>query len=211
MNGVGSEHPPPDAPCGPTITGVIDNRGPQASPNVLDGYVIEEGALPQALAPVIQAMLEVLPGKDRPVYTATGRMRHLFSRIKSRFLGPYAEGGSLNRTQTYLIMSHDRCVFGRKLGIFYLIMSHDSNEGIVSLTNDKPYLQFLGVGRTEHAKKLNDILANATKAIGGTLINSPFYAGEYYVAVNELPTNKVSFPPAGGDHGASPGRRHHEL
>jgi hypothetical protein len=62
----------------------------------------------------------------------------------------------------------------------YLIMSHDSNEAIITLENDKPYLQFLGVGRTDHVKKLNEVLAKATKAIGGTLINSPFYSGEHY-------------------------------
>ncbi|KAF7342089.1 FAD/NAD(P)-binding domain-containing protein [Mycena venus] len=159
VNGVGSEHPSTATPCGPTITGVIDNRGPETSPNVLDGYVIEEGAIPQALAPIIQAMLEILPGKEYPdPFSATERLRHLFSATKSRFLGPYSEGGSVNRMQTYLIMSHD------------------SNEAIITLQNDKPYLQFLGVGRTEHVKKLNEVLANATKAIGGTLVNSPFHA-----------------------------------
>ncbi|KAJ7757153.1 hypothetical protein B0H16DRAFT_1538314 [Mycena metata] len=159
VNGIGSERPPVGLPCGPTITGVIDNRGPETSPNVLDGYVIEEGAIPQALAPIIQAMLEVLPGKQNPdPFTATERLRHLLSRTKSRFLGPYSKGGSVNRMQTYLIMSHD------------------SNEAIISLENDKPYLQFLGVGRTEHVKTLNKVLANATKAIGGTVINSPFFA-----------------------------------
>ncbi|KAF7366427.1 FAD/NAD(P)-binding domain-containing protein [Mycena sanguinolenta] len=159
VNGIGSEHPPVATPAGPTITGVIDNRGPETSPNVLDGYVIEEGAIPQALAPLIQAMLEILPEKEYPSpFTAAQRLRHLFSATKSRFLGPYSQGGSVNRMQTYLIMSHD------------------SNEAILTLENDKAYLQFLGVGRTEHVKKLNDVLAHATQAIGGTLINSPFHA-----------------------------------
>ncbi|KAJ7484654.1 hypothetical protein FB451DRAFT_1169687 [Mycena latifolia] len=106
----------------------------ETSPNVLDGYVLEEGAIPQALAPIIQSVLEVLPGKEHPAYTAAERIRHLFSSIKT------------------------------------------SNEGIVTFENDKPYLQFLGVGRTKHVKRLNEILANATKTIGGTLINSPFYS-----------------------------------
>ncbi|KAJ6568346.1 hypothetical protein DFH09DRAFT_983153 [Mycena vulgaris] len=158
VNGIGSEHPSAETPCGPTITGVIDNRGPETSPNVLDGYVLQEGAIPQALTPVIQAALEVLPGKKYPAYTVAERLRHFVSRVKSRFLGPYTAGGSLHRTQTYLIMSHD------------------SNEGIITLENDKPYLQFLGVGRTAHIKTLNEILFNATKVIRGTLINSPFYA-----------------------------------
>ncbi|THU97328.1 FAD/NAD(P)-binding domain-containing protein [Dendrothele bispora CBS 962.96] len=159
VNGVGRENPPASNPPGPTITGVIDNRGPETSPNVLDGYVIEEGAIPAALAEVLQPLLEVLPGKQRPKqYGIKERIRHGFSSTKTRFLGPYAEGSSVNRTQTYLIMSHD------------------SNEGILTLKGDKPHLEFLGVGRTEHVKVLNEVLAKATSAVGGTFINSPFYA-----------------------------------
>jgi len=126
---------------------------------VLDGYVIEEGAVPAAFAEGLQTLLEVLPGKQYPEqYGIQERIRHVFSSMKTRFLGPYAEGSSVDRTQTYLIMSHD------------------SNEGILTLKNDKPHLEFLGVGRTEHVKVLNEVLAKATSAVGGTFINSPFYA-----------------------------------
>jgi hypothetical protein len=195
VNGIGSEHPPAANPCGPTITGVIDNRGPETSPNVLDGYVIEEGAIPQALAPIMQAMLDVLPNKEYPdPFPAAERLRHLFSATKSRFAGPYYKGGSVNRTQTYLIMSHD------------------SNEAILTLENNKPYLQFLGVGRTEHVKKLNEVLAKATKAIGGTLVNSPFHAGWCFALVKNIAENEVcSFPPARRNHGSSARRRYYEL
>lgn len=160
VNGIGSEIPQPDRPTGPTITGVIDNRGPKTSPNVLDGYVIEEGAIPGAMATVLQAMLEACPGKIYPSqHTFVERVRHLLSRTKNRLVGPYSTGSSANRTQTYLIMSHD------------------SNEAVLSLVDDKPYLQSFGVGRSNHVKKLNNILAQATNAIRGTTVNSPFYAG----------------------------------
>ncbi|KAB2576368.1 Cholesterol oxidase [Lasiodiplodia theobromae] len=159
VNGIGSDKPQSERPPGPTITGVIDNRGPKTSPNVLDGHVIEEGAIPSALAPVLQAMLEACPGRIYPThYAYVEQLRHLLSRTKNRLVGPYATGSSVNRTQTYLIMSHD------------------SNEAILSLVDDKPYLQFFGVGRTNHVKKLNNVLAKATDAIRGTMINSPFYA-----------------------------------
>ncbi|KAL0568713.1 hypothetical protein V5O48_013266, partial [Marasmius crinis-equi] len=161
VNGIGRDNPPASNPPGPTITGVIDNRGPETSPNVLDGYVIEEGAVPAALAEIFQTMLEVLPGKQYPEqYGIKERLRHVLSSTKTRFLGPYATGSSVNRTQTYLIMSHD------------------SNEGILTLNlkDDKPHLEFLGVGRTDHVKVLNEVLAKATSAVGGTFINSPFYA-----------------------------------
>ncbi|KAK7613132.1 hypothetical protein JOL62DRAFT_498300 [Phyllosticta paracitricarpa] len=159
VNGVGQEHPK-DNPPGPTITGIIDNRGPQTSPNVLDGYVIEEGCFPEALTPVLRAMLEFLPNKEAPGTSTTPMqsLRQLFSQTKTKLLGLHSEGSSLNRTQTYLVMSHD------------------SNEAILSLENDKPYLQFLGVGRTQHAKRLNEVLAKATSAIGGKLVRSPMYS-----------------------------------
>ncbi|OJD33687.1 glucose-methanol-choline oxidoreductase [Diplodia corticola] len=159
VNGIGRAKPTTDPPSGPTITGIIDNRDAISSPNVLDAYIMQEGAIPEALAPLIQSMLELLPGKQQPERSnAKDQLQHLMSRAEARFLGPYSKGGSVNRTQVYLIMSHD------------------SNEAILSLENDKPRLQFLGVGRTEHVKKLNGVLAKATHAIGGTLVNTPFHA-----------------------------------
>lgn len=153
---MGRVSPSPDKPIGPTITGVIDCR---AQPNPLDGFVIEEGAITEALVPVLQTMLESLPGKIFPQnYTLKDRLRHLIARQQSR-LYPYAQMGSLERTQTYLIMSHD------------------SNQAVMRMgPNDKPFLTFLGVGRSDHVKHLNGILAKATNAVGGTYVNSPFFA-----------------------------------
>lgn len=158
VNGVGRSHPDPEHPIGPTINGVIDCRDPDLD-NVLDGYVIEEGAVPEALALGLRLMLERLPGRVEPPEGGVFRQLQRFAaRQKSRFLGPYAEGGSLQRSQTYLIMSHD------------------SNQAIMTLKNDKPVLKFLGVGRSDHVNQLNGILAEMTRAVGGTYVNSPFYA-----------------------------------
>lgn len=167
-NAMGREHVPTDRPVGPTINGVIDMRD---QPEVLDGYVLEEGAVPEALAPILQAMLEAMPGKVYPKeYSTKERLRHFLSRTETRFKGPYSPGGSINRTQ------------------IYLIMSHDNNEATLTLENGKPYLRFLGVGRSEHVKELNELLANATSKIGGTLINSPFYAlgGQEEITVHPI-------------------------
>ncbi|OMP81766.1 Cholesterol oxidase [Diplodia seriata] len=159
VNGIGRVKPTADQPPGPTITGVIDNRDAATSPNVLDAYVIQEGAIPEALAPLIQSMLELMPGKQEPkTPSAKDQLQRLMSRADARFLGPYSKNGSVGRTQTYLVMSHD------------------TNEAVLSLENDRPRLQFRGVGRTEHVQRLNSVLAEATHAIGGTLINSPFHA-----------------------------------
>jgi hypothetical protein len=74
----------------------------------LDGFVIEEGAVPKALAPILQFMIEHLSGKQaKPEEGLLERTRHLLARQGSRFLGPYFKNGSIEKTQIYLIMSHD--------------------------------------------------------------------------------------------------------
>ncbi|KAF9469642.1 Alpha/Beta hydrolase protein [Collybia nuda] len=177
VNAIGSEHPDGKGPpCGPTITGIIDNRGEETSPDVLDGHVIEEGAVPSALAPLLQPMLELLPGKEPPSpFSVSEGLRHALARAKSRFFGAHAEGGSVRKTQVYLIMSHD------------------SNEGIVSMdeAGQKAYLQFLGVGKTQHIQELNEVLKRATGAVGGTLVNQPFYAAFHQ-------QNQITVHPLGG-------------
>lgn len=156
VNAIGREVPLPDLPIGPTITGVIDCRDQE---NFLDGFVIEEGAIPGGVASLFQSLLQSTPGNITPQnFGLQERLRHLLSRSKSRLLGPYVQDGSVERTQVYLIMSHD------------------DNQAILSLKDDKPHLQFLGVGRSDHVQHLNHVLAEATSKIGGTYINSPFYA-----------------------------------
>lgn len=167
VNGMGHSRPSPEHPVGPTITGVIDMRD---SSEVLNGYVVEEGAVTAALVPLLQQTLEALPGKVYPERWGVQEMlRHLLSRQLSR-VSKYSTAGSLQHTQTYLIMSHD------------------SNQAVLSLEQDKPALEFLGVGRSEHVQELNSMLAKATSAIGGTYINSPFYAalGQQQITVHAI-------------------------
>ncbi|CAK7209459.1 hypothetical protein SBRCBS47491_000450 [Sporothrix bragantina] len=169
-NVVGCEHPSPYYPVGPTITGVIDNR--QGHDNPLDGYVIQEGAVPHALATFLQAMLDLLPGSTAPSDQGiVPRARASLARWGSRLLGPYFKSGAVERTQVYLIMSHD------------------SNQATLSLIDDKPVLEFLGVGRSDHVKHLNGVLAKATSAVGGTLVGNPFFA---------LMDQQVTVHPVGG-------------
>ncbi|KAL5350902.1 hypothetical protein ACLOAV_004475 [Pseudogymnoascus australis] len=156
VNSMGHPAPLPDHPIGPCINGVIDCRD-QLNP--LDGFVIEEGSVPQALSPFYQAMLEHMPGSITPTgLSAYQKMQRLLARFGSMILGPYFRKGSVEKTQVYLIMSHD------------------SNQAILNLNNDKPILTFLGVGRSQHVKQLNEILAQATAAVGGTFVGNPFFA-----------------------------------
>jgi hypothetical protein len=49
-------------------------------------------------------------------------------------------------------------------------------------------LKFLGVGQSEHVTELNEILARATAAVGGTFEGSPFYAalGQQEITVHAM-------------------------
>lgn len=105
-------------------------------------------------------MLGVSPKILPPNYGLASRLQHLGASVKSRVFGPYTPNGSIERTQTYLIMSHD------------------SNQAVLTLRDDKPNLTFLGVGRSGHVKTLNALLAKATALVNGIHINSPFFALE---------------------------------
>jgi hypothetical protein len=106
VNGMGRPFPSPYNPIGPTITSVIDCRDGHENP--LDGFVIEEGAVPHALSHVFQAMLDLMGGTKSPVNeTIFERAQAALARYGSRFLGPYFKNGAVERTQVYLIMSHD--------------------------------------------------------------------------------------------------------
>lgn len=156
-NAIGKPFPNPYNPIGPTINSVIDDR--EGHENPLDGYVIQEGAIPRSLTPFLQTLLEMMPGSIE----ATGepfqeKVRSAFARYSSHLFGAYRQGGSMDNTQVYLIMSHD------------------SSQAMLTLKDDKPVLEFLGVGRSDHVRKLNDLLAKATQAMGGTFVKNPFDA-----------------------------------
>ena len=171
-NVVGTPRPSPYHPVGPTITGIIDNRSGHANPQ--DGFVIEEGAIPQALAGFLQTMLEHMPGTRASSQHDGGvlqKAKGVLSAMGSHLLGPYLRQGSVEKTQVYLVMSHD------------------SSQAVLSLHDDKPVLEFLGVARSGHAKHVNALLAKATAAVGGTLVGNPFFA---------LMEQQVTVHPIGG-------------
>ncbi|KAF2126321.1 FAD/NAD(P)-binding domain-containing protein [Dothidotthia symphoricarpi CBS 119687] len=155
INGVGRESisTPLSKQCGPTITGCIDLRCPTTTPDANDGFVVQEGVVPEALGSAIQAILETqMSSVPSPKYKTSSQA---IARAKSWLLGPYCEGGSVNRTAVYLIMSHDE------------------NEGTLGIKDDKFTLQWSGIGAEQRCRKVNDLLASATASIGGTLINMP--------------------------------------
>ncbi|KAF5524062.1 Cholesterol oxidase [Colletotrichum aenigma] len=168
-NAIGKPFPNPYNPIGPTINSVIDDR--EGHENPLDGYVIQEGAIPRSLTPFLQTLLEMMPGSvEATAESFAEKVRSNFARYRSHIFGAYRQGGSMDNTQVYLVMSHD------------------SSQAMLTLKDDKPVLEFLGVGRSDHVRKLNDLLAKATQAMGGTFVNNPFAAlmGDQQVTVHPI-------------------------
>jgi hypothetical protein len=155
-NAMEREHPDPVHPVGPTINGIIDCRDQK---NPLDGFVLEEGAVARALVPALLPLLETTPGAIQSYSKQRSKIQQNLSRHLSKVFGPYHPDGSIQRTQVYLIMSHD---------------SNQAN--LVLDEKSRPIVKWLGVGRSKHVEYLNSLMARATQEIGGTFINNPFFA-----------------------------------
>lgn len=139
---------------GPCITGIIDLR----NRNVLeDGMTLEEGSVPGPIRDVLKATLmplSALIGKD----TDSGFkdfIREKWREVKSFFRGPFS--GALDRTQ------------------IYLVMSHDDGQGQMFLDKDKINISWPGVGKQKIFHKVSDTLHTATAALGGTYVRNPVW------------------------------------
>ncbi|KAL7816738.1 FAD/NAD(P)-binding domain-containing protein [Trichoderma gracile] len=170
VNALGTPSPDPTNPVGPTITSAIDNR--KGHENPLNGFIIQEGAMPQAFSQLLQCMLDLMPGSHAPDMPLLQRAQQAMGVWKSRLLGPFSKSGTLGNTQVFLIMSHD------------------GSQATLSLKNDKPVLEFIGVGKSDRVKRFNAILEQATDAVGGTLVYTPFY--------NLMNKQQITAHPLGG-------------
>jgi hypothetical protein len=103
-NCIANPDPPPDRPVGPCITAVLDLRDQK---NPLDGFVVEDCAVPAALSPLMFSIMELLPNRQQPVGNLQEIVMKNASRIKGQILGPYFSQGSIQKTAVYLVMSHD--------------------------------------------------------------------------------------------------------
>lgn len=156
INGVGLEphanlgH----ARCGPTITSCIDMRRTKEATNFRDGFVIQEGAIPEALGPVIQMILETRISMSVPSIKRC--FEKIVARLKSWMYGPYCALGSVGRTAVYLVMSHDE------------------KEGIMKMKDDRLLLQWSEDGAKPRGSKIQDMLSKAAASIRATLVQVPY-------------------------------------
>ncbi|KAH7413773.1 hypothetical protein DE146DRAFT_707398 [Phaeosphaeria sp. MPI-PUGE-AT-0046c] len=152
LNSIGHE---PSNGCGPTITGCIDLSGSAHTSNdPRDGFIIQDGAVPEALAPLIQTLLETHASFGIP--KTYREIRRTLARLKSWVVGPYARNGSVNRTMVLLTMSHDE------------------DHGIVTLEDDQTFVRWEGPSSAGfRASRIKNLMQNMTRNLGGSLIISP--------------------------------------
>ncbi len=152
VNGMGFGFNAPGTinPVGPTITGIIDRRD---APLLDDGFVIEEGAIPGALAGFLQPALTKAAGF--PAADSIGEIRRLAATM---MFGPYH--GALNTTQTYLVMAHDDA------------------GGRMRLEQDRLCIDWPGVGQQAVFTRVNAALRAAAQALVGTYVPNPLWSSE---------------------------------
>ncbi|MEM5345693.1 alpha/beta fold hydrolase [Paraburkholderia azotifigens] len=155
INGVGwGTHPVGDIPpVGPCITGIIDHRD---TPNVKDGFVIEEGSIASPIGLGLMGVLGVAapaggvampdPAGDPPLADE--------ARIAESILrGPYH--GAMRNTQTWLVMAHD------------------DESGQITVENGRPRVSWPNAGKQPIYETVEKTLIEATSALGGSYVRNP--------------------------------------
>jgi cholesterol oxidase len=143
-----------DTPVGPTITGIIDLR---RQPELETGLVIEEGALPGALAgliPTLFALAAKAMGRDTDSGLADS-LREKQREVQSLVRGAYH--GAIDNSQTFLVMAHD------------------DGSGQLVLKDDRVRIDWPGVGRQALFERINRLLEKATHPLGGTYLPNPLW------------------------------------
>lgn len=152
VNGIGRAAPVENPP-GPCIAGMIDLRGDELE----SGIVIEDGALPSAMAPLLPAAFAgaaALLGEDTDADFSDG-VGELAREWQSTISGAYA--GAVHHTQTFLVMGHDDA------------------GGCIRLDGDRISVRWPDVGEQPVFQRIDRALQRSTRAIGGTYIRNPLW------------------------------------
>lgn len=157
-------------PVGPTICGLIDHRD---TPDVRDGFVIEEGSLAGAVGIGMMGVLGIAApaeGVQMPEPPSPARSLDADARILESLLrGPYH--GAMNHTQTYLVMAHD------------------DEAGQISVEQGRPRISWPNAGEQPIYATVEKTLEAASVALGGEYLRDPISArllGDRLVTVHPL-------------------------
>ena len=139
---------------GPCITGIIDHRRTQ---RLRDGFVIEEGAFPGAIAWLLPLLMLWFDSRVGKTILMRDRLK-AFARIARSISGSHR--GAMRRTQIYLVMAHDNA------------------KGKVELEDDRPRISWPKAGSQPIFEKIKMTLRRATKALGGDFVENSLWSKE---------------------------------
>lgn len=160
-------------PVGPTITGVIS---PPPGQQLSDQYIVEEGAIPGALADALPLAFAVAAGA-LGVNTATSipaRLAQADRQLKS--LDPGGGGayvGAVKNTQTFLTIGHDDA------------------DGTLQLNSDRLRVVWPGAGEQPIYTAMQQTTTDATKVGQGISVKEPIWT-------DVLHYNLITVHPLGG-------------
>jgi cholesterol oxidase len=151
--GLGEERVEDHDPVGPCIGGIIDLRDGRGK----DGFVIEDGSPPGAIArllPIFLGAMSVLESSGRSVFV--GGARALWNLLMT--LPAKAYDGAVLRTQTHLVMAHDQAHGKLELGDAAELRIH-----------------YPGVGKLPIFTRIDETLKRASDGIHGSPIPNPIW------------------------------------
>jgi len=152
--GFGKLDPQGREPVGPCSTGIIDARGGRP---VDEGMIMVDGAAPGAFAkwlPALLAALAATTGQDTD-RGLSDAIKEKARELESKVAGAYT--GAVHRTQ------------------ICLVVAHDDAAGEISLDGDRLNIRWPDVGRQAPFVRANQMMLEATRALGGTYIPSPVW------------------------------------
>lgn len=160
---------------GPVITGLIDYRDTE---NVMDGYVVEEGAIPAQAALFLRTIYQVM-SETSSKSIRTNQDQSLQEKVErnARELASYVAGvhrGAMANTQTFLVMSHDDA------------------RGELELKDDRIRINWPGVGSSRNFSRLDGLLEPLAEAVRGTYVRDPLTAATDEAVVTVHPIGGCS-------------------
>ncbi|KAF9170568.1 hypothetical protein BGX20_008798 [Mortierella sp. AD010] len=167
---------------GPVITGLIDYRD---TPNVMDGYVVEEGVIPSQASFFLKSIFQVMAdtsSKSAKTHDAASfqeRVERGARELTSYVAGVYT--GAMANTQTFLVMSHD------------------DSSGELHLRDDRVRIDWPGVGTTRNFSRLDTLLEPLASVVHGTYVRDPLTAATDDAVVTVHPIGGCGIGRTGAD------------
>ncbi|MGA3077134.1 MAG: GMC family oxidoreductase [Bryobacteraceae bacterium] len=157
VRGVGYGHRDPRdmEAVGPSVTGMIDMRW---QPALDDGIVIQEFATPGALVNLLpEALAKAGAALGKVAGEGLEEALEMEGDVESLSVGPYES-----------VADHTQA---------YLVTTHEGGSGSIRLEGGRVHIEWPHVGDQPIFERVNQTLAEATRALGGKYLIDPVWSG----------------------------------